>query len=129
MGANDLSVVGKAVLRKEDFRFLTGAGQYTDDVRPDNTAVNQRDRDENAVTPEEQGNNQKDIDRTAEIRRQIVDLSDISISGRNVKIITSNGKVTLRGPVASDKERELIEKIAQNVAGKENVTSQLEVAP
>ncbi len=32
MGANDTGVIGKAVRRKEDLRFLTGAGQYTDDV-------------------------------------------------------------------------------------------------
>src|SRR6478609_4661167 len=36
MGANDpaamASVIGQSVLRKEDARFLTGTGQYTDDV-------------------------------------------------------------------------------------------------
>ena len=32
MGANDLSSIGQPVRRKEDYRFLTGAGRYTDDV-------------------------------------------------------------------------------------------------
>ena len=32
MGANDMNPIGKSILRKEDVRFLTGAGQYTDDV-------------------------------------------------------------------------------------------------
>ncbi len=35
MGANDFSKlphIGESVLRKEDYRFLTGAGQYTDDI-------------------------------------------------------------------------------------------------
>ena len=32
MGANDKGVIGERVLRKEDARFLTGTGQYTDDV-------------------------------------------------------------------------------------------------
>ena len=35
MGANDfanLPYIGESVLRKEDYRFLTGAGQYTDDI-------------------------------------------------------------------------------------------------
>jgi carbon-monoxide dehydrogenase large subunit len=35
MGANDfakLPHIGESVLRKEDYRFLTGAGQYTDDI-------------------------------------------------------------------------------------------------
>ncbi|MDH5287761.1 MAG: xanthine dehydrogenase family protein molybdopterin-binding subunit [Betaproteobacteria bacterium] len=35
MGASDTNVMGKSVRRKEDYRFLTGAGQYTDDVNPD----------------------------------------------------------------------------------------------
>ena len=32
MGATDQGVIGQSVRRKEDVRFLTGAGQYTDDV-------------------------------------------------------------------------------------------------
>ena len=35
MGANEFSKlphIGESVLRKEDYRFLTGAGQYTDDI-------------------------------------------------------------------------------------------------
>ena len=35
MGASDFSKlphIGEALKRKEDYRFLTGAGQYTDDV-------------------------------------------------------------------------------------------------
>ncbi len=32
MGANETGVIGQSVRRKEDVRFLTGAGQYTDDV-------------------------------------------------------------------------------------------------
>ncbi|HEX4884435.1 MAG TPA: xanthine dehydrogenase family protein molybdopterin-binding subunit [Casimicrobiaceae bacterium] len=34
MGANETNVIGQAVRRKEDVRYLTGAGQYTDDVNP-----------------------------------------------------------------------------------------------
>jgi carbon-monoxide dehydrogenase large subunit len=34
MGANDLNTIGQSIRRKEDYRFLTGAGQYTDDVNP-----------------------------------------------------------------------------------------------
>ena len=32
MGANETGIIGQSVRRKEDARFLTGAGQYTDDV-------------------------------------------------------------------------------------------------
>jgi aerobic carbon-monoxide dehydrogenase large subunit len=34
MGASDLSSIGQPVRRREDYRFLTGCGQYTDDVNP-----------------------------------------------------------------------------------------------
>ncbi|MBC7854639.1 MAG: BON domain-containing protein, partial [Pirellulaceae bacterium] len=65
---------------------------------------------------------------TADIRKQILAHEDMSINARNVKIITADGKVTLRGPVNSPSERDIIEKIARDVAGKDNVDNQLEVA-
>jgi carbon-monoxide dehydrogenase large subunit len=34
MGANDTNFIGQSIRRKEDIRFLTGAGQYTGDVSP-----------------------------------------------------------------------------------------------
>ena len=95
---------------------------------PDNTAVNQRDRDPGAKTPLNQKENQQDITLTADIRKQIVAHQDMSVNARNVKIITADGKVTLRGPVDSTSERDVIEKIARDVAGKDNVDNQLEVA-
>ena len=66
---------------------------------------------------------------TAKIRQQVLDVKDLSIDARNVKIITADGKVTLRGPVKSSEERETIERIARDVAGEGNVDNQLEVAP
>jgi len=101
----------------------------TDTARPDNTAVNQRDRDEKAVVPTHQGNNQKDIDATADIRKRILQNKEMPIKALNVKVVTLGSKVTLRGPVASDAEKKTIEDIAKDVAGAENVTSELEVAP
>jgi len=98
-------------------------------LRPDNTAINERDAEGAKPTPENQSNAQKDLDTTAEIRKKILDLKGLSISARNVKIITEAGKVTLRGPVASEAERKQVEQIARDVAGKENVTSELEIAP
>jgi osmotically-inducible protein OsmY len=93
----------------------------------DNTAVNQRDRDHNAVTPLSQGNSQKDLNMTAEIRKRILRNTEMSADGQNVKIITLNGKVTLRGPVASEAERKIIEQIAHDVAGPDMAVSELEV--
>ena len=95
---------------------------------PDNTAVNQRDRNADAKTPIDQNENQRDVNITAEIRKAVLAQEDMSVNARNVKIITADGKVTLRGPVNSTSERDTIEKIARDVAGKDNVDNQVEVA-
>ncbi|MDZ4851133.1 MAG: BON domain-containing protein [Pirellulaceae bacterium] len=95
-------------------------------VDRNNTAVNARDRDSNAKTPFDQNENQKDIDITANIRKRVVD-TKMSIDAQNVKIITQDGRVTLRGPVKSADEKTRIEEIARNVAGDKQVDSQLEV--
>jgi hyperosmotically inducible protein len=95
---------------------------------PDNSGVNERDRDGVEKTPFDQGQNSADVERTAEIRRKVLELDDISINARNVKIITENGHVTLRGPVASEAEKEAIYRAAVEVAGEENVVNELEVS-
>jgi hyperosmotically inducible protein len=98
-------------------------------VEPDNTAVNKRDADGTTKTPIDQNEYPaSDVDKTAKIRARVLEVKDLSIDGRNVKIITANGKVTLRGPVKSDTERESIERIAIEIAGEGNVDNQLEVA-
>jgi|GEM_PF-935454 len=94
---------------------------------PDNTGVNVRDRGD-AKTPLDQNENQADIDITAGIRKHVVD-TEMSTSAHNVKIITADGKVTLRGPVATAEEKAEVERIAKDVAGEANVDSQLEVTP
>jgi hyperosmotically inducible periplasmic protein len=95
-------------------------------VDRDNTAVNKRDRDATAKTPMDQKENKKDIDISAEIRKRVVD-TKMSVTAHNVKIITQDGKVTLRGPVKSDDEKKQIEEIARSVADNDKVDSQLEV--
>lgn len=94
----------------------------------DNTGVNARDRDTAAKTPIDQNENQADVDVTANIRKRVVD-TKMSVNAQNVKIITQDGKVTLRGPVASAEEKQQIEEIAKSVAGADKVDSQLEIAP
>lgn len=94
----------------------------------DNTAVNQRDANANAKTPIDQNENQADINTTAKIRQQVLDVKDLSINARNAKIITADGKVTLRGPVNSQEERDTLGRIALAVAGEGNVDNQLDVA-
>lgn len=91
-----------------------------------NTGVNVRDRDGTAQTPMDQKENKADIATTADIRKRIVD-TKMSVNAHNVKIITEDGKVTLRGPVNTEQEKRTIEQIAQRVAGTNKVDSQLEV--
>ena len=95
---------------------------------PDNTAVNKRDVEVNTKTPFDQKENQADVNLTAKIRRQVLDVNDLSIDARNAKIITADGKVTLRGPVNSAEERDTLGRIAREAAGEGNVDNQLEVA-
>lgn len=92
---------------------------------PTNTAVNVRDRTDATKTPIDQNENQPDIDITAGIRKRVVE-TNMSTDAHNVKIITQDGKVTLRGPVKSDDEKKQIEAIAHDVAVT-NVDNQLEV--
>ena len=74
----------------------------------DNTARNVRDRDNRTQTPFDQGNNQADINTTSKIRKEILAGKNMSVDARNVKIITNQGKVTLRGPVNTAEEKRLI---------------------
>jgi hyperosmotically inducible periplasmic protein len=92
----------------------------------DNTAQNVRDRDTNSVTPFDQGSSQSDVDTTRQIRQQVMAADGLSVDARNVKIITRDGRVTLRGPVASDQERQTIADIAAKVASG-NVDNRLQV--
>jgi len=103
---------------------------FTTDAAPgvDNTRQNVRDRDSRTLTPLDQGNSQADVDITARIRQEIMADSDMTTDARNVKIITQNGHVTLRGPVNTADEKKRIAEIANRVASAGNVDNQLEVS-
>jgi len=93
----------------------------------DNTRRNVRDRDDQAVTPLDQGNSKADVDTTAQIRKEIIAGKNMSVNAKNVKVITNQGRVTLRGPVATAEEKRLIGEIANRIVRSENVENQLEV--
>ena len=93
----------------------------------DNTARNERDRNTATQTSGDQAENEADREISANIRRAVVKDDSLSMNAHNVKIITSNGVVTLRGPVKSDTERAAIEAKAKQVAGVQSVNNQLEV--
>jgi osmotically-inducible protein OsmY len=95
----------------------------------DNTAVNQRDRNPNEPTADRQKNNPSDRDITQQVRRAIIKDKTLSTYAHNVKVITQNGQVTLKGPVRSDEEKRAIEAKATEVVGENKVTSELEVKP
>lgn len=82
---------------------------------------------ERSMTAEDQGNSPTDRALTSRIRVALVENDHLSVSGKNVKIITRDGKVTLRGEVANEAERAAIKAAAESVAGKENVSDYLEI--
>lgn len=92
----------------------------------DNTAVNKRDRENATLTPADQSNSKADLEMTAKIRRAIVHDKRLSTTAKNIKIITIDGKVTLRGPVQTAQERSIIDGIAQQI-GPGSLDNQLEV--
>ena len=69
---------------------------------PDNSKTNQRDRDKSAITADKQKMNAEDSELTKRIRSAIASDKSLSTFGHNVKIITQNGIVTLKGPVRSN---------------------------
>lgn len=93
----------------------------------DNSAINERDQKGSAKTPLDQNENQKDIDITASIRKQVMD-GNLSVNAQNVKIMTQDGSVTLRGPVANAEEKDKIDLIARKVAGDTKVNNLIDIA-
>ena len=95
----------------------------------DNTKVNQRDKNKAETTADQQKENLPDREITRQIRRSIVQDKTLSSYAHNVKVISQNGVVTLKGPVRSDEEKAAIEAKAVAVAGEGNVTNHLHVTP
>jgi osmotically-inducible protein OsmY len=98
-----------------------------------NTGRNVRDRDNelksNATTTAgDQSENEQDRTITENVRKAVSSDDALSTNAKNVKIITNNGTVTLRGPVKSQKEKVDIEAKAKQIAGVKNVDNQLEIA-
>jgi hyperosmotically inducible periplasmic protein len=95
----------------------------------DNTKVNERDRSNAQPTADQQKENRPDREITRDIRRSIVQDKSLSTYAHNVKIISQNGMVTLKGPVRSEDEKSAIEAKAAEIVGRDKVTNQLEVKP
>ena len=90
----------------------------------DNTAVNKQP----GKTADNQKESAEDRKITQQIRKSLTSDKSLSMYARNVKIITINGTVTLRGPVRSQEESTSIESKAKEIAGVTAVTNELTVA-
>ncbi len=93
----------------------------------DNTRKNKRDRDPGAVTADQQMQNESDLEITRKIRKALTGDKSLSTYAKNVKIISRQGKVTLRGPVNTTEERMKVENFASSVAGMANITNEIEI--
>jgi osmotically-inducible protein OsmY len=92
----------------------------------DNTAKN-AELNTATDTATAQGESAADREITAAIRKAVVDDNTLSVNAHNVKIITNNGVVTLRGPVKSESEKQTVAAKAKQVAGVTKVDNLLEV--
>jgi len=90
--------------------------------------VNKRDQDQSRPTAGQQKENRPDREITRLIRRSITQDKDLSTYAKNIKIITQNGNVTLRGPVRSEQEKKTVEAKANEVAGADHVKSEIQLA-
>lgn len=95
----------------------------------DNSANNERNRPGREATADEQSNSKADIELTQRIRRSVMDDKSLSVYGKNVKIVSAGGKVTLNGVVRTADEKMQIGQKAAAVAGAGHVVNELQVAP
>ena len=103
-------------------------GERPADYPADNSGRNQRDASGATVTSGDQSNTKADLEITQAVRKAVTADDAISVNGQNVKIITTGGVVTLRGPVKDEAEKARIATKAKSVAGVTRVDNQLEVA-
>ena len=97
-------------------------------VEPDNSGRNVRDADGTTKTSGDQSESETDRTITQNVRQAVTADDSISTNGKNVKIVTVDGTVTLRGPVKSEQEKTNIAAKAQQIAGVKKVDNQLEIA-
>jgi len=119
--------IKQAVLAFTTIAALSFTAVAADEKKPDNTGKNERDRSGDTKTPGDQSNTPEDLKITQSIRQAVVKDDSLTMTAKNVKIITAGGMVTLRGPVKSAEEKMKIETLAKAVAGDAKVDNQLEV--
>ena len=93
----------------------------------DDSGRNVRDRDDRTLTPEDQGGSAADRQITQRIRKAVVADDGLSMNAKNVKIITVDGVVTLRGPVKTAAEKTRIASVSAEADGVKRVDNQIDV--
>ena len=121
------SVLGASLLLAGT--LLAAPPQQDQQPAPDNTKTNRGDADKNVTTADQQKMNEADRKTTKQIRAALTADKALSTYAHNIKIITRNGMVTLKGPVRSEDEKSAIQAKAEQVAGASSVTNKLTVAP
>ena len=91
----------------------------------DNTRMNKADRNNTRATPQAQSRAKADRQLAAAVRKAIVRDKSLSTYAHNVKVVTRDGVVTLRGPVRTGEEKAKVSALAQEVAGVSKVDDQL----
>jgi osmotically-inducible protein OsmY len=111
------------------FSGLIVAALAADDktTNPDNTATNERDRSGETKTSGDQSNSSADLKITQAIRQALMKDGELSSTAKNIKIITANGQVTLRGPVKTAQEKSKIDQLAKSAASGAKIENQLDV--
>jgi osmotically-inducible protein OsmY len=106
---------------------LTALAADDKKVNPDNAAINQRDRSAENKTSGDQSNTSADLKITQAIRQALMKDGELSTTAKNIKVITANGQVTLRGPVKTAQEKAKIDHLARSAAGGAKINNQLDV--
>ena len=129
----NMRVLGFVVLASASAMISCGALAQDNSAAPvasksaDNTKMNERDKSPDTIKPTDQPNNSVDIKLAAAVRQAIVNDKALSTTAHNVKLVASNGVVTLRGPVNSQGEKDKVGQCVAGVTGVSKVDNELDV--
>jgi hyperosmotically inducible protein len=121
-------IIKQASLALASLSMISVSAMAADEKKDaDNTALNQRDRSGETATSGDQANSSGDLKITQAIRQALVKDGELSTTAKNIKVITANGQVTLRGPVNNAQEKAKIDQIARSAASGAQIVDQLDV--
>ena len=119
---------GKTSDQAADTGSSRQSASNTKQTGPDKTSVNASPRGKIVTAKNQATGSKADVKTTRRIKRALVADRSLSTYGKNVKEVTVNGKVTLKGPVKSDREKIVIAEKAQRIAGAGKVDNELNVS-